>query len=118
MRTVLMHFYNEQYLLPWWLKHHVELFDHGVLIDYASTDESPDICRRLAPHWKLVQSQNAIFDEYDVDYEVMEHEAQLPGWKMVLNTTEFLCVRRDDLLRIEDALSAGDWNGTFFEAIV
>ena len=29
-RVVISHFFNEAYLLPWWLKHHREMFDHGV----------------------------------------------------------------------------------------
>lgn len=52
MRTVLCHFYNEEYLLPWWLKHHRSMFDHGALIDHGSTDNSLDICRQLVPEWR------------------------------------------------------------------
>ena len=33
MRVVVSHFFNEAYLLPWWLRHHRDVFDHGVLID-------------------------------------------------------------------------------------
>jgi FkbM family methyltransferase len=40
MTTLIGHFRNEEYLLPWWLRHHVPMFDHGVLIDYSSTDAS------------------------------------------------------------------------------
>ncbi|MCA3390648.1 MAG: glycosyltransferase family 2 protein, partial [Roseomonas sp.] len=40
MRSVICHFFNEAYLLPWWLKHHVPIFDHGVMIDHGSTDGS------------------------------------------------------------------------------
>ena len=36
-RVVISHFFNEAYLLPWWLKHHREIFDHGVLIDTVET---------------------------------------------------------------------------------
>jgi hypothetical protein len=31
MRLVVSHFFNESYLMPWWLKHHRETFDHGVI---------------------------------------------------------------------------------------
>ena len=27
------HIYNEEYLLPFWLNHHKNIFDHGVIID-------------------------------------------------------------------------------------
>ncbi|MEW9106591.1 glycosyltransferase family 2 protein, partial [Paenibacillus sp.] len=51
MRILISHFYNEEYLLPWWLKHHAPLFDHGILINRGSTDRSVDICKQLVPHW-------------------------------------------------------------------
>jgi hypothetical protein len=94
MRTVLTHFYNEEYLLPWWLEHHLRLFDHGVLIDHGSTDASADICRRLAPHWRLVRSRLNDFDTYLTDFELMGYEEQLPGWKIALTVTEFLLPAR------------------------
>lgn len=90
MRTIISHFFNEEYLLPYWLKHHVPLFDHGILIDHGSTDASLDICHELAPHWRIVRSRLTNFDAYMTDFEVMTYESDLPGWKIVLNTTEFL----------------------------
>lgn len=90
MRTILTHFHNEAYLLPWWLEHHLKIFEHGVLIDHGSTDESADICRTLAPHWDLVRSNLADFDAYLTDFEVMKHEEQLAGFKIAMTTTEFL----------------------------
>jgi hypothetical protein len=90
--TLISHFYNEEFLLPYWLRHHYPLFDHGVLIDYASTDRSRHIIKELAPSWEVRPSRNEWFDARDVDAEVMEVERAFPGWKMVLNTTEFaLC---------------------------
>jgi hypothetical protein len=90
MRTVICHFFNEEYLLPWWLKHHRGQFDYGILIDHGSTDSSADICRELAPDWRLVRSRLTRFDAYMTDFEVMEYERGLPGWKIALNVTEFL----------------------------
>lgn len=90
MRTVLCHFFNEEYLLPWWLKHHRSMFDHGVLIDHGSTDNSLDICRQLVPEWRIVRSRLTAFDPFLTDFEVMCYEQELPGWKITLNVTEFL----------------------------
>lgn len=91
MKLIVSHFFNEEYLLPWWLRHHREKFDHGILIDYHSTDRSVEICRELAPDWEIVTTVNEYFSALKCDFEVMQHEARFPdAWKIVLNTTEFL----------------------------
>ncbi|PEN82955.1 hypothetical protein CN553_28515 [Bacillus cereus] len=80
-------------MLPWWLKHHTELFDHGILIDRNSTDNSVEICKKIAPHWEIRTSKVPNFDPIEVDREVMNIEMECSEWKMILNTTEFLCFR-------------------------
>ena len=91
--TVIAHFYNEEYLLPWWLRHHTHYFNHGILINRNSTDRSVDICRQLAPHWELRNARVNIFDAAENDQEIMEVESGVSGWKIVLNITEFFCCR-------------------------
>jgi hypothetical protein len=93
--TVLCHFRNEEVYLRYWLRHHRRLFDHGVLIDYASTDRSREVIRELAPSWEVRPSRNPTFHSVSIDREVMDVEQQIPGWKMCLNATEFLI--HDDL---------------------
>lgn len=88
--TVISHFYNEEFLLPYWLKYHTMVFDHGILIDYQSTDASLDIIRELAPHWEIRPSRNTEFDPWALDAEVIDIEHEVKGWKTVLNTTEFM----------------------------
>lgn len=90
MKTVITHFYNEEYLLPWWLEHHKKYFDFGVLINYHSTDRSVEICKDICPHWQVLDSMNTYFDAEKCDYEVMFYERQLQGWRIALTTTEFL----------------------------
>lgn len=87
---LITHIFNEEFLLPYWLKHHVPLFDHGIVIDYESTDNSLDIVRELAPNWEIRKSCNKWFVEPDIGEEVMRIEREIEGWKMVLNVTEFL----------------------------
>ncbi|MDQ0417046.1 hypothetical protein J2Z48_001218 [Croceifilum oryzae] len=90
--TVIAHFYNEEYLLPWWLMHHTKIFDHGILINKGSTDRSVEICKEYAPHWEIRHSDTgSFFDVFQTDHEVMKAETEAIGWKMVLNITEFLC---------------------------
>jgi hypothetical protein len=89
-KTVICHFYNEEFLLPWWLKHHKHLFDHGIMIDYGSTDSSVAIIKNLCPTWTIRPSRNAFFDPKLIDEEVMEVEKELTGWRIALNVTEFI----------------------------
>jgi hypothetical protein len=88
--TVLCHFYNEEYLLPFWLKHHRKIFQHGVMIDYHSTDNSREIIKKLCPTWEIITSRNEKFQADSVDKEVMSIEEKLSGYKIALNVTEFL----------------------------
>jgi hypothetical protein len=90
--TVICHVFNEDLLLPYWVRHHRELFDHGILIDYASTDRTVDVWRELAPaSWQVVPSRNRDFAGRTIDDEVMDYERlRAPGWTVTLNVTEFL----------------------------
>lgn len=90
LKTIFSHFYNEEYLLPWWLEHHKKIFDHGVLINYSSTDNSVDIIKKICPTWEIVSSRFTEFEAEKIEIEVIELEKKYPGWKMCLNTTEFL----------------------------
>lgn len=91
-RGLVFHFFNEQYLLPWFIKQHIDLFDEAIAIDYASTDASASIIRTMAPHWQIVQSKNEDFDAARCDLEVMGCEQLLKvDWKITLNVTEFIC---------------------------
>lgn len=89
--TVISHFYNEEYLLPFWLAHHKNLFTHGIMINYNSTDKSVDIIKSIVPEWTIINSRNTEFDSKLCDEEVMDIEKGVSGWKIALNTTEFLC---------------------------
>ena len=89
--NLISHVFNESYLLPSWIKHHREMFDRAVIIDYASTDGTVDVVKKYAPAtWKVVSSRNSEFNAEECDREVMEIEESLLGWKIALNATEFL----------------------------
>jgi hypothetical protein len=89
-KTIITHFYNEEYLLPRWLEHHRKFFNHGILIDYQSTDRSVEICREICPTWSVVRSKNREFDANACDREIMDYEKQIKGWRIALTVTEFL----------------------------
>ena len=55
MLTLISHIRNEALLLPQWIAHHRPMVDAATIIDYASTDESLDIVRTLAPDWRIVR---------------------------------------------------------------
>lgn len=95
MKFVITHVKNEAYLLRWWLMHHVEKFDHGIVVDYNSTDGSMDLVRKYAPRWEIVQSSNKDFRAETADAEIMHIEQQIASryplaWLITLNVTEFL----------------------------
>jgi hypothetical protein len=90
MITLLNHFYNEEYLLPFWLEHHKKIFDHGILVNYNSTDDSLKIINDIVPEWTVINSRNAEFDVHGVDNEITDIEKTIKGYKICLNTTEFL----------------------------
>ncbi len=93
-RTLLAHYYNEEYLLYPWLMHHHKLFDKIIMLDYQSTDKSNDIIDFFYIHGDAdivhVKSQNNDFGAMNVDLEIEKWEHSLEGWKMCLNVTEFL----------------------------
>jgi hypothetical protein len=89
-KTILCHFYNEEYMLPWFLNHHKQMFDHGVMIDYHSTDRSVEIIKEICPTWDIVTSRNKDFQADKIDTEVNDIEAGIEGWKICLNVTEHL----------------------------
>jgi len=90
MVTLLTHFYNEEYLLPWWLNQHKDMFDHAILVNYGSTDRSVDIIKDICPAWEIVNSVNPYFDAAACDSEMMSIENKVNGYKICLNVTEFM----------------------------
>lgn len=99
--TVISGIYNEEYLLPFWLEHHRKIFDHGVIVDWHSTDRSLEIIREMCPTWEIRTTINTTFGADEIDQEFMSIEREFKGYKMVLNTTEFLiseCHVRDLLI--------------------
>ena len=118
MKTIITHFYNEEYLLPWWLEHHKKYFDFGILIDYDSTDRSVEICKEICPTWQVVKSINKEFDAWQIDAEVMAYEKQFVGWRIVLNVTEFIVGSLDEMMHdktepsqyLIPAITFFDWN--------
>ncbi len=88
--TLITHIFNEEYLLPFWLHHHKDMFDELVVIDYNSTDKSIEICKSICPECKIITTRNKYFGADEIDAEVMDIEKGIEGIKMVLNITEFL----------------------------
>jgi hypothetical protein len=88
--TIVTHVFNEKFLLESWLKHHREIFDEGIVIDFESTDDSLDVIRDLAPHWKVVNSPIKLFSAEPLDRLVESIESELDGIRMTLTATEFL----------------------------
>lgn len=101
-RTVVAQCYNEEFLLPWWLKHHKHVYDHGIIVDYASTDRTREIIKEICPSWEIVPSRNEHFNGNAVDQEIMDIEKSLDGWRMAMNITEMLYGNLDHLTNTPD----------------
>ena len=71
--TLLTNVYNEEYLLPFWLHHHKDMFDNIVIIDFRSTDKSMEICKRIVPNCKIITTKNKYFDAENIDKEFMDY---------------------------------------------
>jgi len=95
---VISHFHNEEYLLPFWLKHHKKIFDHGILIDSNSTDKSVEIIQKMVPNWEIIKSPMKMFDSIKMDNLIMKiEESYSDEVKIVLNTTEFLIIENREI---------------------
>ena len=95
-KLLISHFYNEEFLLPFWINHHLKIFDHAVLINSNSTDRSVEIINNMAPKWQIINSPNQNFDSENTDKLIMEIEKDFTGFsKIVLNTTEFLLINNE-----------------------
>lgn len=112
--TVICHFYNEEYLLPFWLNHHKNIFNHGIMIDYDSTDNSVNIIKDIVPHWSIVKSRNKYFSAVDCDNEVINIETTIEGWKISINVTEFII---GPILKIITKLSSNDMSLAYIDCI-
>jgi hypothetical protein len=88
--TLISHFFNEEYLLPWFLNQHKNIFNHGIMINYASTDNSVKIIKEICPTWDIIDSKNKYFSAVKIDEEVKEIESKIFGWKICLNVTEHI----------------------------
>jgi hypothetical protein len=104
VKTVITNFYNEEYLLPWWLKHHKKIFDHGVLINNGSTDDSVKIIKKICPKWEIVNSSSPEYDIVGIDNDIMSVEEGIEGYKLCLTMGEFFIDGGIDKMLIEDKL--------------
>lgn len=94
---LIAHFYNEEYLLPFWLNHHKEIFEHGVLIDSHSTDNSVEIINKTVPTWKVIKSPVKKFNSEIMEKLIMDIESEYENEiKIVLNISEFLIINKKD----------------------
>jgi hypothetical protein len=109
-KTILLsHVFNEEYLLPFWLHHHKNMFDEIIIIDYNSTDKSMEICKNICPECKIIKTRNKFFEAEETDKEIMDIENSIQGIKIALNTTEFLFIEKPikDIFQYNKNISYG-----------
>jgi hypothetical protein len=88
--TLITHIYNEEFLLPFFIAHHIDKFDEVFVIDYKSTDRSLEIIQDLAPKWHIIESRTLNMDPVELDKHVMSIEEKIVGPRIALTVTEFL----------------------------
>jgi hypothetical protein len=87
--TLFAHVRNEEELIPYWLKHHKHMFDHGVIIDYFSSDNTINIIKEICPSWEIVEPTEEFGACVNLIHDL---ECKYNGWKITLNVTEFLFI--------------------------
>jgi 5'(3')-deoxyribonucleotidase len=98
--TIITNIFNEEYLLPFWLDYHRRIFDHGIVIDYDSTDRSIEIIRSMCPTWEIRRTKHIVegkplFETVRISEECREVEQSITsGYKIYLNTTEWLMLTK------------------------
>lgn len=88
-----LHVYNEEFLLPHWIRHHYSMFDSVIIFDYDSTDNTKNIFDQMAPKtWSMIKSRNREFNAIEVDKEIMDYEAKQPfgTWRLALTISEYV----------------------------
>ena len=100
-KTIISAIRNEEYLLPWWLEHHKKMFDHGIIVNCECTDNSINLVKEICPTWDIIDSKYNYFAADENDIEVHSIEESIVGWRIFLNTTEFLvgdlsCLEEDN----------------------
>ena len=90
MATLITHVYNEEFLLPYFIQHHRNLFDQFIVIYYKSEDQTLEILRTLAPSWQVIPSRTESFDAIELDLQIIEIEKNIQGPRVTLTVTEFL----------------------------
>ena len=90
MTTLISHIFNEEFLLPFFIEHHLSKFDHGIILDFGSTDASKSIIEKMAPNWKIIDCSEKSFNAVELDNLVSEIEKNTIGVCLTLTATEFL----------------------------
>jgi hypothetical protein len=97
MKIAVLSTDSEQYLLQWWLPHHVKKFDFGVILDFGltETDNTYELYKTHAPNWRYLKINQKTIGCFLWDVIISKVERDLldefPGsWVTTLNATEFL----------------------------
>jgi glycosyltransferase involved in cell wall biosynthesis len=90
MSTLITHIFNEEFLLPFFIKQHINKFDRVIVVDFQSTDRSQEIIRSLAPDWEIIIWPKENFNDIELTTFILDLEKSLVGPRMVLTATEFL----------------------------
>ena len=102
-RIVVLNTDNEEYLLQWWLPHHANKFDEGVILDFGD-DGTEELCKKYVPNWTYKKVEivpedlnNYRWDDVISKVENVIHDDFPRSWIITLSATEFLIGNMDFL---------------------
>lgn len=99
MKIAVLSTDREDYLLQWWLPHHAEKFDFGVIVDYNYREEDGDqtyeLYKQIVPNWRYYKVTRERVNTFTWDVILLSIEKKLreeypESWIITLNPTEFV----------------------------
>ena len=84
--------YNEEVLLPHWIRHHARICARVIFLNWRSTDRSLEIIRNTAPSgWKVAHTPYGYYEGETMGFFAMQYMSHFKGsFVAIITATEFL----------------------------
>ena len=84
--------YNEEVLLPHWIRHHARICARVIFLNWRSTDRSLEIIRNTAPSgWKVAHTPYGYYEGETMGFFAMQYMSHFKGsFVAIITAAEFL----------------------------